>query len=359
MNDKVNYKLLNLLIIITIVCLLYVIRGLWIGIVTNVFNVIAPFILAFAVAYVIYPLVKKLIDAGAPKWLAILTVCILGFGSIFIIILLTVPLLYEQILLFISNISMLLSDLSTKYEINFGGLQTTLTEFSSNIISNLGSTISNGAINIVNSSVSVFSTAIVVICAAIYFLIDMGHIRETVKKYLNRKNRKTCIFLAKLDDELIKYIGGLGKTILIQIIEYTVAFLLIGHPNYLILGILSGLSAIIPWFGGFLVAVISLLVSSVISTKLFILTILVCVVCSILDGNVIGPKVYGKTNKLHPIVVIFAVSAGGAIAGFWGIVVSLPIAIIIKTTYNFYQREIDKKIRFIKKDKNNKKVTLN
>ena len=350
MNDRVNYKLLNILIIIAIVCLLYFIRGLWIGIVTNIFNVIAPFALAFCLAYVIYPLVKKLIDSGAPKWLAILTVCILGFGSLFLIILLTVPLLYEQILLFLSNISMLLSDLSTKYEINFGSLQTSLTEFSSNIISSLGSSLSDGAINAVSDSVNVVTTGLVVVCAAVYFLIDMSMIRESVKKYFNRKNRRTCMFLGKLDDELTKYIGGLGKNILIQVIEYTLAFLIIGHPNYLILGILSGLSAIIPWFGGFLVAVISLLVSSVISTKLFILTVIICIICPILDGNVIGPKVYGKTNKLHPLLVIFAVSAGGAIGGFWGIVLSLPIAIVIKTTYNFYKRDIDRKIRFIKKN---------
>lgn len=348
MNDKVNFKLVNLLLIIAIICLLYLIRGLWIGIVTNIFNIIAPFALAFCLAYVIYPLVRKLMESGAPKWLAILTVCILGFGSLFLIIMLTVPLLYEQILLFLSNISMLLSDLSTKYELNFGGLQSSLTEFSTNIIANLGSSISNGAITAVSGSVSVISTGIVVICAAIYFLIDMPKIRENVKKYFNRKNRRTCLFLEKLDDELTKYIGGLGKNILIQVIEYTLAFLIIGHPNYLILGIISGLSAIIPWFGGFLVAVISLLVSSVISTKLFILTVIICIICPILDGNVIGPKVYGKSNQLHPLLVIFAVSAGGALGGFWGIVLSLPIAIVIRTTYKFYRRDIDKKIKFMK-----------
>ncbi len=92
MKDKLNYKLLNLLIIIAIICLLYTIRGLWIGIVANIFKIISPFLLAFALAYVIYPLVKKLVDAGSPKWLAILTVCILGIGSLLIIILLTVPL---------------------------------------------------------------------------------------------------------------------------------------------------------------------------------------------------------------------------------------------------------------------------
>ncbi|MGN1358333.1 MAG: AI-2E family transporter [Bacilli bacterium] len=348
MKDKLNYKLLNILIIVAIVCLLYSISSLWIGIVSNIFKIIAPFALAFALAYVIYPLVKKLIDAGSPKWLAILTVCILGVGSLLVIIILTVPLLYEQILLFLSNISVFLSDLSTKYEINFGSLQSALSDFSTNIISNIGSSISNGAISAVNASVNVVTTGIVVVCAAVYFLIDMNKIRSGVKKYFYEKNRKTASYLKKLDEELTKYLGGMGLNIVIQMIEYTLAFLIIGHPNYLILGILSGISAIIPWFGGFLVAVISLLVSSVISTKMFILTAIICIVCPTLDGNVIGPKVYGKTNSLHPLLVIFAVSAGGIIAGFWGIVLSLPVAIAIKTTYNFYKKDIYKKVRHIK-----------
>lgn len=348
MKDKLNYKLLNILIIVAIVCLLYSISGLWLGIVSNIFKIIAPFALAFALAYVIYPLVKKLIDAGSPKWLAILTVCILGVGSLLVIIILTVPLLYEQILLFLSNISVFLSDLSTKYEINFGTLQSALTDFSTNIISNIGSSISNGAISAVNASVNVLTTGIVVVCAAVYFLIDMNKIRSSIKRYFYEKNRKTASYLKKLDEELTKYLGGMGLNIVIQMIEYTLAFLIIGHPNYLILGILSGISAIIPWFGGFLVAVISLLVSSVISTKMFILTAIICIVCPTLDGNVIGPKVYGKTNSLHPLLVIFAVSAGGIIAGFWGIVLSLPVAIAIKTTYNFYKKDIYKKVRHIK-----------
>ena len=348
MKDKLNYKLLNILIIVAIVCLLYSISSLWLGIVSNIFKIIAPFALAFALAYVIYPLVKKLIDAGSPKWLAILTVCILGVGSLLVIIILTVPLLYEQILLFLSNISVFLSDLSTKYEINFGALQSALTDFSTNIISNIGSSISNGAISAVNASVNVLTTGIVVVCAAVYFLIDMNKIRSSIKRYFYEKNRKTASYLKKLDEELTKYLGGMGLNIVIQMIEYTLAFLIIGHPNYLILGILSGISAIIPWFGGFLVAVISLLVSSVISTKMFILTAIICIVCPTLDGNVIGPKVYGKTNSLHPLLVIFAVSAGGIIAGFWGIVLSLPVSIAIKTTYNFYKKDIYKKVRHIK-----------
>lgn len=349
MKDKINYKLLNVLLLIAIICLLYLIRDLWIGIVVTLFNVIAPFLLAFALAYVLYPIIKKLINAGAPKWLAILSISIIGIGLLLILLVLTIPLLYEQILLFISNISVLLSDIQTKYEISFGGLQSSLSKFSTDVIANLGSSISDGAISVVSASFGVISTGVVVLAAAIYFLIDMEKIRSSVSDYLSKRNKRLLSYLSTLDTELTKYIGGMGLSIVLQIIEYTIAFALIGHPNWLILGLLSGISAIIPWFGGFIVAVISLLVSSVISTKMFLLTVIICIICPIIDGNVIGPKVYGKTNKLQPILVIFAVSAGGMIAGFWGIVLSLPIAIIIKVTYKFYHNDIFKKVQRIKK----------
>ena len=67
-----------------------------------------------------------------------------------------------------------------------------------------------------------------------------------------------------------------------------------------------------------------------------------------LDGYVINPLVYGRTNKVHPIVVISAVFAGGILAGVLGIIISLPVAIIIITTYKYYKEDIFEKISDIK-----------
>ena len=69
---------------------------------------------------------------------------------------------------------------------------------------------------------------------------------------------------------------------------------------------------------------------------------------SALDGYVINPLVYGKTNKVHPIVVISAVFAGGILGGIFGIIASLPIAIIIMTTYKFYKDDLYEKIDSMK-----------
>ena len=134
-----------------------------------------------------------------------------------------------------------------------------------------------------------------------------------------------------------------------QLFEYTLVFLLIGHPNYLVLGILAAFTTVIPYFGALIVDILELLIASVISTKLFILTVLVVIICPQIDGYIIGPKIYGKTNKLHPLVSIFAVFAGGILGGFWGIVLSLPVAIIIITTVKFFLPDINTKIEEIKK----------
>jgi len=352
-KDRINFKLLNLLIIIAIVVLIYLIKGLWLGVVGKIFEIIFPFLIAFGVAYALYPLVVKLQKKGLPKWLSIAIVCFLGIAFIASIVILIVPLLYDQTLLFLSNISAFVSDIATKYEINLGVLQSSISDISTDIIKSLGTYISDGAINLVNASIGVITSLIIIIFAAVYFLIDMEKIRNGVKDNL-RSRKKYYNYVKTLDEEVSMYFVGLGRNIIIQLIEYTTIFFLIGHPNYLILGILASFTTIIPYFGGLIVNILALLIASVISTKLFILTLIVCIVCPQIDGYIIGPKVYGKTNRLHPLVNIFAVFAGGILWGFWGIVVSLPIAITLITTYKYFKKDISGKIEELKENKTSK-----
>lgn len=347
-NTKVNFRLLNILITVAIVCLVYSIKDLWLGIVIKIIDVCFPFIVAFALAYAVHPIVKKLQELGLPKWLAIGMVCFLGFGFLSTIIILIVPMLYDQTLLFLSNISVFIADISSKYEINLGVLQTSITEISSNIMKSIGSYISNGAVSVVNASISVVTNLIIIIFSAVYFLIDMEKTRGFIKNKLGSKRNKRYNYVKTLDIELSNYCVGLGQNIIVQLFEYTLVFFLIGHPNYLVLGILAAFTTIIPYFGAFIVDVLALLIASVISTKLFILTLIVVLVCPQIDGYIIGPKIYGKTNQLHPLVSIFAVFTGGILGGFWGIVLSLPIAIIIISTFRFFWPDINIKIEEIK-----------
>jgi len=348
-KTKLNYRLLNVLVLVAIICLLYAIKDLWLGIVLKVIDISFPFFVAFAVAYAVYPIVEKLINLGLPKWFAISIVCFLGLGFIATIFILIIPMLYDQTLLFLSNISVFISDISSKYELNLGVLQTSISEISSNMMKNIGTYISDGAVSVVNSSIGVISSLIIVVFSAVYFLVDMEKIKDFVKKKLGKKSGKRYNYVKELDHGLSNYCIGLGQNIIVQLFEYTFVFFVIGHPNYLVLGILAAFTTVIPYVGALVVDILALLIASVISTKLFVLTAIVLAVCPLLDGYVIGPKIYGKTNKLHPLVSIFAVFAGGILAGFWGIVLSLPVAIIIITTVKFFWPDINVRIEEIKK----------
>jgi len=347
-KDSLNYKLLNLLIIVAIVCLLYWISGLWVGIIDKLIAVIFRFLLSFAIAYALYPFVKKLVNCGFPKWLAVGSVIFIVVGILVITLVIFVPMLYDQIVLFLSNISAFMTDISSKYELDLGVLQSSFSEISSDLIKTLSKYLSDGAVNIVNTSISFLSTLVITAIVSVYILWDMDKIREYIKKKLKRKKNRSYEYVRSLDNGIGSYFTGLGLNILIQLVEYTLVFRLIGHPNYLILGVLAAVTTIIPYFGGLIINVVACLIASVISPKLFILTLIVCLVCPQLDGYVIGPKVYGKTNQLHPLINIFAVFAGGILAGFWGIVISLPVAIILLTTYRFFKEDISDKIVEIK-----------
>lgn len=355
MGNKVNYKLVNIALIITIVCLIYLIRGLWLGVVGKIWEIIFPFLISFGIAYALHPICKKLENNGFPKWLSILLVCFITLGFLVTVIILVIPLMYDQILLFLSNISTLISDLSLKYEINLGVLQSSITDISSSIIKTLGTYISDGALNILNSTINVGTIVVIVIFVSIYLLVDMDKIREFTKRCLGHHNNRKYRYVKRLDHEVSNYFSGLGKNILVQFIEYTTIFFLIGHPNYLILGVLASCSTIIPIFGGLIVNIIALLIASVISSELFWLTLIVCCICPQVDSYIIAPKIYGKTNNIHPLVSIFAVFAGGILGGFVGIIVSVPIAIIIIATLKFFRNDIDNKIEEIK-EKNSDNV---
>ena len=60
-------------------------------------------------------------------------------------------------------------------------------------------------------------------------------------------------------------------------------------------------------------------------------------ITSLIDSYVLNPLVYGKSNQVHPIVVIAAVFGGGILFGFVGIIIALPLSILIITSYKFYE----------------------
>lgn len=344
LKNKLNYKLLNLLMIAGIVFLGIQTFDWWGGIVNKLFSIILPFLISFGIAYSLYPCVRGLEKKGVRKKIATTSVVLTVICVIILLFSITIPLFYEQLLSLSQIIGDVVADLSVKFELNLGSFHKMIDSSLNNIISKVGNYISNGTIEILSTSIDIATKTIIVAIVSIYFLFDMDKIRYRIKLILKRINNRAFDYVKAVDNELGNYLQGLVIFMIIQFIEYCLLFAIIGHPNWLLLGVLASLTTVIPYFGGLATNIIAVVLASVVSTKLFIATTIICLVFPNVDGYIISPKVYGKTNNINPVWTIFAVFAGGALYGFLGIVVALPVYIIIKCTYNFFKKDIYGKI---------------
>ena len=148
--------------------------------------------------------------------------------------------------------------------------------------------------------------------------------------------------LKLMDVEITNYLKGLEIFMVIQFFEYSFLFLIIGHPNWFILGLLACVTTVIPYFGGLITNLIAIVLASVVSFPLVVMTTIICLIFPQLDGYLISPKVYGKTNNVNPLITIMAVSIGGTLAGVTGIIIALPIYLLIRTTYRFFKSDLMK-----------------
>lgn len=349
-KNKIDFKLVNIALIVLIVFLLYRTGNLWIGVTGKVVSIVLPFLFAFAIAYAIHPFLQKMQEKNIPKWLgiSIIVFIILALAALVIYLITTVMLgqvssLFNSIIKFINSLE------NAKIDFNFAGLETSLTDTFKTILTSLGTYVSDGAINIIDSSIGILSQIFVIFASFIYFLIDMDKIREEIKFYFSKNSEKTYNYVKTLDCEMKNYLSGLVQIIIISLIEYTLVYTIIGHPNAILLGFLAAIANLIPFFGGIAVNIVAAITAFVVSPALLIRTIIAFVLLSAVDSYVINPTVYGKTNSIHPLVTIIVLFAGGIVFGILGVFISFPLAIIMVTTYKYYKEDIAKNIKKVKK----------
>lgn len=341
-KNKLDYKLVNTLLMIIGVYLIIQTKDFWISIISTIYKIGMPFLISFAIAYALYPIVRKLMNKNIPKGLSVLIILLILTTVLVVMVLLAAPLLVDQTRSLFNGIVAFLKELSIHYNVNFKDIQDTLSANFNNILKTLGTYISNGAISVISVSLEYLSKFFIIATAFVYFLIDMDKIRKFVKDYFKTKSDKIYNYVKTLDDEMQNYLSGFIKIVVISFFEYSIVYSLIGHPNAILLGGFASFGNLIPYFGGIITNIIAAITAFVISPELFIKTVIVFMLFSFVDGNVINPLIYGKTNKIHPLVVVISVFAGGLLFGVLGIVFSLPVSILLIATLKYFKNDIIK-----------------
>ncbi len=110
----------------------------------------------------------------------------------------------------------------------------------------------------------------------------------------------------------------------------TVVLAVLGIRFYLLLGIVAGLTNLIPYFGPFIGAVPAVLLASFQSGSLAVKVAILYVLIQQLDGFVFSPRIMAKTTGLHPLGVVFAIMAFGSLFGWWGLFFGVPLGATAK-----------------------------
>lgn len=343
-KNKLDFKLINTVLIMLIIFLIYNTGNLWIGVLSKIWGIIFPFFIAFIIAYALYPFLQYLRKHKIPKTISIFIIIGILIAIVCFIIFAVIPMIFGELPNLFNGIISFLKEISSKLDINISPIQNSLQDSFNEIIVGISKIVSNGAINMIGVSINYLSGVFIAFAASIYLLSDMDKIRKNVKYFLKKKSKKMYHYVALLDKQMKNYLTGFTRIILITLFEYTLAYTIIGHPQALLLGFLAMMANLIPYFGGIITNCIAAITAFVISPSLFIKTVITFLILSTIDGYVINPFVYGKTNELHPLVVIISVFAGGALFGILGILISLPLAIIIITTIQYFKEDFKEAI---------------
>ena len=349
-SNKLNYRIINLAALMLLLYIGVTNIGLWWGILTKCLSLISPFIVGFVFAYAFFPLTKWLEKKGVNRTLSLLIVIL---GSLLIVVgvlALTLPLLYEQLSLLLKTIIEVFNNFSDKFDVNIGSFEIKITDYLNDALKSIGSVEGSTIVSVFNNSLGFIGQFIVGYVGFIYFLIDMEKIKDWLKEVLRNTSERAFLYVKCMDDEISNYLKGLEIFMVIQLFEYSILFLIIGHPNWLILGILACLTTVIPYFGGLITNIIAIILASVVSFPLVIATTVICLIFPQLDGYLISPKVYGKTNNVNPLITIMAVSIGGTVAGLVGIIIALPCYLLIRNTYNFFKNDLKKGMNRVKEN---------
>lgn len=305
---------------------------------------LAPFIISFIFAYLFQPLIDNNCKRfGLPRSVVSFAVFILFISAFILMLILIIPIMYEQIEIFIQKIPY--------YKDNFTEAISGLTERLNNVDPRVGDKITESLENFINGIFAViaslanhlwdytmatinFLTIIVLVPVILYyFLRDWPLMVSSINSVLpmKEKNKVREIFIS-INQLLSAYIRGQLNICILLSIYYSICLSLVGLDLALLLGILSGFSIIIPFVG----AIISFLLIAITSYFTFGLSIkllyifIIFVIAHVMEGYILTPRIIGKQIGLHPVWIIFAVFAGGGLFGFVGILFAVPVAGIIK-----------------------------
>ena len=305
-------------------------------------TILLPFVIGIAVAYFLDPVVDKLEERKWNRSLATLFTLFVFLALVIFLVFLLVPVLTNQIKNFAQFLPIVKDKLQLIIDAVAGILNNKvdakvldvpasgLVKWSTKM---LGGVIDGGA-----AIADLLSLLLITPLVAFYLLRDWDLIVEKVYDWFPIRHKDTLQEqLNEIDKKLAAFVRGQGTVCLILASYYAITLTMAGLEFGVVIGVFAGLISFVPFvgaiFGGLLSIGLAYLqfeawTNIVIIAGIFILG-------QILEGYILTPKFIGEAVGLHPVWVIFSLLAGGALFGFLGVLLALPMAAIVGVLFRF------------------------
>lgn len=312
-------------------------------------DVILPFVLGGAVAYFLDPVADRLESMGFSRAISVTIITLMALMIFVIMALLVIPTLIEQAANLIDIAPQLFNDLQVFLTDRFPQIVDEGSTLRRSLIS-VGETIQDRggqlietALSSAASLINVLVLLVIVPVVAFYLLYDWDRMIAEIDRLLPRDHAPVIRQLAgEIDKTLASFIRGMGTVCLVLGTYYAVALMLVGLQFGLVVGAFAGLITFIPYIGALLGGALAIglalfqfwgdWVQIGLIAGIFMLG-------QVLEGNVLTPKLVGTSVGLHPVWLIFALSVFGALFGFVGMLVAVPVAASIGVVVRFAARQ--------------------
>lgn len=194
---------------------------------------------------------------------------------------------------------------------------------------------------ILNSLPVIFSLLIAPIITY-YLLKDLDKIKRNFLRYIPKEKRRLVLKLGiEINKIFVGYLRGLIWVSIIVGILSSIGLFIFKVRFFLILGIFSGITNMIPYIGPIIGGIPAVFIALLSSPLKALGVIILYVFIQQVESSIIGPKIMSEKVGLHPLTVIFALLAGAELIGTWGLIFAVPLAGSIKVIVRFIWQELN------------------
>ncbi len=339
--DVRSRRLFGLLLLVLLAWLLY-----------RLAPVLTPFIAAGLLAYISDPLADRLQRLRLPRAIAVVVVFVLTFAVLGLLVLLVVPMVNAQVSALLDALPRILAqlqqvwlprlapvlDLAPGEDIGLAAFMDRYGELAQTWGSSLLLSLTRSGGALAGAVISLFLVPIL----TFYLLRDWDAIIARIGALVPPRYRATVFALARESDEVLgAFLRGQLLVMFSLAVIYSLGLSLVGLQFAIAIGVISGLISFVPYLGFVFGIALASLTVALEPDPLWRLGGVVATfsIAQMIEGSLLTPKLVGDRIGLHPVLVIFAVAAGGQLFGFFGVLLALPAAAVLSVLIRFAYRQ--------------------